>query len=42
MCALDVWELNISVSLLFAAGHGEHEGHGVVDALDTTVGARVG
>ena len=39
--ALDVWELNIPVSSSFVADHGEHEGHGVVDALDTAVGARM-
>ena len=38
---LDVWELNILVSLLFVANHGEHEGHDEVDALDSAVGARV-
>ena len=36
-----VWELNIPVRLWFVADHGEHEGYGVVDALDTAVGARV-
>ena len=39
--ALNVWELNVPVSLLFVADHGEHEGHGVVDTFDTAVGARV-
>ena len=39
--ALDVGELNIPVNVLFVAGHVEHEGHGVVDTLDTVVGARV-
>ena len=39
--ALDVWRLNIPVSLLFVADHGEHKGHGVVDTLDTAVGTRV-
>ena len=37
--ALDVWELNIPVGSSFVADHGEHEGHGVVAALDTAVGA---
>ena len=36
-----VWELKIPVRLLFVADHGEHEGYGVVDALDTAVGAQV-
>ena len=39
--ALGVWELNIPVRLLFVDDHDEHEGYGVVDALDTAVGARV-
>ena len=39
--ALDVWESDLSVSLLIVADHGEHEGHGVVDTLNTAVGARV-
>ena len=38
---LDVWELNIPVILLFIADHGKHKGHGVVDTVDTAVGARV-
>ena len=44
VCALDVWELNISVCLLFFTEHGEHVDHGVVDvddALDTAVRKRV-
>ena len=36
-----VWQLNIPARLLFVADHGEHEGYGVADALDTAVGARV-
>ena len=39
--ALDLWELNIPGSLLFVADHGEHKGQGVVDTLDTAVGALV-
>ena len=39
--ALDVWELNIPISFLFVANHGEHKGHGVADTLDIAVGARV-
>ena len=39
--ALDVWESNIPVSLLFVADHGGHKGHDVADTLDTAVGARV-
>ena len=39
--ALDVWQLNIPVSLLFVADHGEHEGHGMVNTRDTAVGTRV-
>ena len=39
--ALDAWRLNIPVSLLFVADHGEHKSHGVVDTLDTAVGTRV-
>ena len=27
--------------MLFVPDHGEHKGHGVVDTLDTAVGARV-
>ena len=42
VCALNVRDLNITVILLFVADHGEHKGHGVVDALDTAAGARVG
>ena len=39
--ALDMWELDIAVSLMFVVRHGEHEGHGVVDMLATAVGAQV-
>ena len=39
--ALGMWELNIPVSLLFVADHGELEGHGVVGTLNTAVGALV-
>ena len=41
VCNLDVWGLNAPVGLLFVADHGEHEGHGVVDALTTAIGVRV-
>ena len=41
VCALDMWELSIHVSLLFVADHGEHESYGVVDTFDIDVGARV-
>ena len=39
--ALDVWVLNIPVSLSFVTDYGEQKAHYVVDKLDTTVGARV-
>ena len=41
VCALDMWELSIHVSLLFVADQGEHQSYGVIDTLDIDVGARV-
>lgn len=40
VCFLDLWELNVQASLLIVADHGEHEGHGMVDALGIVVGTR--
>ena len=37
----DVRELYVPIGLLFVSDHGEHEGHGVVDAFDAAVGARM-
>ena len=39
--ALDVLELNIPGISLFVADYVEDKGHGVVDTLDTVVGARM-
>ena len=42
VCAFDMWELSIHVSLLFVADHGAHEKYGVVDTLDIDVGCTGG
>ena len=42
VCALHVWQLLVPLGLLFVDHHGDHQGHYVIDALDTTVGEGVG
>ena len=36
-----MWKFIVPVSLLFVVDIGEHEGYGVVDAINTAGGARV-